>query len=123
MKTILIVEFHNRTREILMRAIQSDHLTVITTDNGADALAIINNQPPNLIITEIILPKINGFQLCRQLASNELMVNIPIIILTSFDDEFTAYWSRRGCPNVKDFIPKNNSNIGRLLEAINSLIG
>lgn len=122
MKTILIVQFQQTNREILTTAIESDHVAVICTDNGEDALAIIKKQPPDLIITDIMLPKINGFEVCRQLAANPLTVNIPVIIYTSLDEQINAYWARRGCPNVKDFITRTNRNIDHLLEAINRFL-
>ena len=122
MKKIVVVQFQQNSREILTKAIESDCVVVITTDNGEDALAIIKKQPPDLIITDIMLPKVNGFEVCRQLAANPLTVNIPVIIYTSLDEQINAYWVRRGCSNVKDFITRSNRNIDHLLEAINRFL-
>lgn len=125
MKKILIVDFlsQNRQRLIsLLKMITNEQLIVIEADNGADAFTIATNQSPDLMITEVTLPQVNGFQLCREISTNQLTVNIPIITYTSLDDEFTAYWSRRDSPNVRDFIGKKNSNDDLLLTSIKNIL-
>ncbi|MDF9407886.1 response regulator [Pelotomaculum isophthalicicum JI] len=62
----------------------SYHVTV--TGSGEEALTYLYNNKPNVIISDIVMPGIDGYQLCRQIKSDEILKNIPVILLTQLSD-------------------------------------
>ncbi len=70
----------------LMRAILRDEFTVMIATCGAQALKIVTAQPPDLILLDIMMPEMDGYEVCRILKSKSETQDIPIIFVTSRDD-------------------------------------
>ncbi len=66
---------------------------VIHAMNGKDALAILNDQMPDLVISDIIMPEMDGYELCRQIKANELYRDISVILLTSLSQPQAVIWA------------------------------
>jgi len=82
-KSILIVDSEISIRQILSKRLVYHGYEVFIATNGVDALKIINSEYINLIILDILLPKLDGYEVCRQIRKNS---NVPIIILTALDN-------------------------------------
>lgn len=83
---ILIVE-DSPTQTKLLRLILEEHgFSVDSAANGVDALKHIKLKKPNLVITDIIMPQMDGFELCKILKSNPDLKKIPVMLLTSLSD-------------------------------------
>ncbi|MGE5543409.1 MAG: diguanylate cyclase domain-containing protein [Bacillota bacterium] len=68
--------------------ILKDYCSVLTARNGVDALRIAcSNPPPDLILLDIVMPDIDGYEVCRQIKANEETRDIPVIYLTGKDNE------------------------------------
>jgi CheY-like chemotaxis protein len=80
--TVLIVEDDPTTQELLIGVLGEDW-TVLTAEKGADALRIASEKSPDLILMDIGLPDIEGFDVCRQLKSDPQLVSIPVVFLTT----------------------------------------
>src|SRR5215470_6656292 len=74
---------------------QADHLTYVlerqgyspsTVRNGREALASIEQHSPTLVISDVIMPEMDGYELCYQIKHKERLKNIPVILLTSLSD-------------------------------------
>lgn len=89
---ILIAEDSSTAVELLKRALAPLGHTLIVASNGQDAEQTIRKEQPDLVILDIIMPKMNGFQLCRTLRSDPAHQNMPIIVITSMDRESDRYW-------------------------------
>lgn len=85
-KKILIVDDSKTSREVLIDKISSSHSEILEATNGFDALRIIQNSPIDLIISDLMMPKIDGFTLCKKLKECNTTRNIPIIIFSDFSD-------------------------------------
>jgi DNA-binding response OmpR family regulator len=81
---ILIVEDELVLRETLAYNLEKQGYAVSSTDNGQDAVRIAEAESPNLILLDIMLPGLDGFEVCRILRQE---YNAPIIMLTARDDE------------------------------------
>lgn len=85
-KTILIIE----DDEVLLRAIyllfRKSNYTIATATDGESGLEIAERLKPNLILLDIVLPKINGIDVLRSLKKNDITKKIPVIILSNVDD-------------------------------------
>lgn len=74
---------------------QADHLAYVleqhgyrlsTVRNGRDALASISQRPPTLVISDVIMPEMDGYELCRRIKQEDNLKNLPVILLTSLSD-------------------------------------
>jgi two-component system cell cycle response regulator len=82
--TILLVDDNEEILEFLTMELQ-DKYKLLTAFNGYEALQLLNNEPAQLIISDIMMPIIDGFELCSQIKSNLNFSHIPIILLTAKD--------------------------------------
>ena len=82
MKTILIVEDVALNRDLLTQLLEDEHRLVFAED-GAAALEMAAGERPDLILMDLSLPKIDGFEATRRLKSDPALCGIPIIVLSA----------------------------------------
>jgi signal transduction histidine kinase len=83
---ILIVEDSPTQTKMLRYVLEENGYTVNSANNGISALESIRRKKPNLIITDIIMPVMDGFSLCKAVKSDPDLKSIPIMLLTSLSD-------------------------------------
>lgn len=83
---ILVVEDNDELRDYLMHTL-SENYTIQTCSNGKEALTIIKEYKPELIISDIMMPEMRGDELCITLKNDIETSHIPIILLTALNDE------------------------------------
>ncbi len=83
---ILVVEDNSDLR-LLLRKMLSKNYSVITASNGKSALEQVNSVCPDLIISDVLMPEMNGFEFCQHIKTNIHTNHIPIILLTALDTE------------------------------------
>lgn len=81
---ILIVDDEKLIRDVIKEYCCNENYEVLLASNGEEALEIVNIEKVDLIILDIMMPKLDGFSLCKQIKDK----NIPIIILSARTDEF-----------------------------------
>jgi len=80
--TILMID-DNKELLWMLKDTLSDEYSILTAENGEEGLAILKQKTPNLIITDIMMPKIDGITLTKQLKSNKHTMHIPLVILSA----------------------------------------
>ncbi len=83
MATILIVDNRAMCREFLSMVLGYGHHRLLEASNGEEALAIIYKEKPDLMITDLLMPTINGYELVKKIKSNPEMPNMEIIFYTA----------------------------------------
>ncbi len=83
---ILIVEDSATQAARIKYLLESCNYKVDVTENGQKALEWLSKHTPSLVISDIVMPEMNGFELCEKIKSDELTENIPVILLTSLSD-------------------------------------
>ncbi len=83
--TVLIVEDDISLRETVQLYIEREGLLVLSADNGTDGIAQIHRFRPNLVVLDIMMPDLDGFQVCQQVRANGCFV--PILMLTARAEE------------------------------------
>jgi DNA-binding response OmpR family regulator len=119
-KRILVVDDEMYIVNILDFSLESEGYRVTTAANGEEALRMAVEQPPDLIILDVMMPKIDGFEVCRALKAKEETKQVPIILLTAKDrDADRKKGQEVGCDiyMTKPFSPV------RLLDAVRELLG
>src|SRR5574344_390853 len=67
---------------------------VITAQDGEEGYQKVFSQAPDIILSDIVMPTLTGYQLCRLLKNNKLTKDIPIILLTVLDKKMDKFWGR-----------------------------
>lgn len=83
--TILAVDDNAEMRKFL-RSILERQFNVITAENGREALELITSQMPSLIVADVMMPEIDGYELCQRIKNNKVFKHIPIILVTAKAD-------------------------------------
>ena len=81
----LIAEDDPATRELLKRTLQKDGWAVAEASNGREALAAIARQRPALILLDLMMPEMDGFELLGELRQHPEWQNIPVVVITAKD--------------------------------------
>ncbi|RMF12145.1 MAG: response regulator [Candidatus Dadabacteria bacterium] len=82
-RRILIVEDHDDTRDMLRIALENEGFEVVTAPNGVKLLPLIRENVPDLILLDIMMPWVDGFELARAIKDNDDLRNIPIFFITA----------------------------------------
>ena len=80
---ILVVEDSPTQAEQLRYLLERQHYSVAVAHNGQQALALMKRCKPELIISDIVMPEMSGYDLCRQIKADEYTQDIPVVLLTS----------------------------------------
>ena len=84
--TILIVEDSAIQAEKLRRTLVAEGFSVLIAKDGAEGLSKVKESKPDIVITDIMMPSMNGFELCRQIKDDKSLRTTPVILLTSLSD-------------------------------------
>jgi DNA-binding response OmpR family regulator len=84
--TILIVEDHPEQAELVARILSMRSYQSIVADNGETGLRLARERLPDLVLLDLMLPDINGFDVCRRLRTDRSTMMIPVVMLTALND-------------------------------------
>ena len=101
--TILITEDDDEVRGFLEREL-SLHFNIRTAANGKDALRVLEEEEISLVVSDVMMPEMNGFELCRTIKSQLPFSHIPVILLTALTDERQRIFGITG--GADDYIQK-----------------
>lgn len=101
--TILITEDDDEVRGFLEREL-SLHFKIRTAANGKDALRVLEEEEISLVVSDVMMPEMNGFELCRTIKSQLPFSHIPVILLTALTDERQRIFGITG--GADDYIQK-----------------
>ena len=85
--TVLIVEDEPSQREVLAYNLKAEGFEVIIADNGDDALLLVEEQEPDLILLDWMMPNLSGIEVCRRLKSRRETRSIPILMLSARSED------------------------------------
>ncbi|HNE02924.1 MAG TPA: response regulator [Anaerolineales bacterium] len=84
--TILIVDDDAAGREVLVSILESDGYELILAENGFQAIELANAIHPDIILLDIMMPGMDGFEVCRRIRSEKDIAEVPILFLSALDD-------------------------------------
>ena len=120
-KKILVVD-DSKTALLMERSIleQSTPYQCVTAMNGAEALVKAREEQPDLILMDVVMPRMNGFEACKKLREQAATRQIPIILVTTRGEEsYTEAGFQSGC---NDYITKPINSL-ELVELLRSYLG
>ncbi|MDI6786333.1 MAG: response regulator [bacterium] len=119
-KRLLVVDDEEVIRETLGCVLREKEYEVVTACDGVEALEYIYQEKIDLIVLDIMMPDMDGYQVCRLLRNDESYKNIPIIMLTAKSEKSQKFWGlKTGADEyiTKPFDPEELLNkIGEILK-------
>lgn len=95
MPSVLIVDDSPTEVHVFQRMLEHNGFTVETASDGESGIRKAQQLRPDLILMDIVMPGINGFQATRKLHRNSATANIPIVIVTTKDQDTDRIWGLR----------------------------
>ncbi|MDR0315904.1 MAG: response regulator [Treponema sp.] len=120
-KSILVVDDSSPTRDIERDILEAEGYKVDTASDGSEALAAVKNVHYDLICTDLAMPNMDGFMLTENIRKNDSLKDIPIIVISSKDDEKDK--NRAALLGVNRYMIKSSFNNNSLTAAVRDLIG
>jgi len=120
-KRVLVVEDDLATREIIRRIIERENWILDEAENGIIGLQQVSQNPPDLILLDLMMPEMDGFEFIEHLRQNPDWKSIPTVVLTA--KELTAQDRQRLSGSVESIIQKGSYTGEELLKEVRNLIG
>jgi sigma-B regulation protein RsbU (phosphoserine phosphatase) len=117
---ILIIDDDATNRQIMSRQLERQGHVVVTADNGRDALKLLKNVPFDMILLDIMMPEMSGFEILKRVKLDEHLREMPIIVISAFDDPVAM----ASCIEMgaEDYLPRDfdpiilRARIGSIME-------
>jgi twitching motility two-component system response regulator PilH len=104
MSKILIVDDSPTETHILTQMLDKNGYQVVTAESGESGVEVAKKELPDLVLMHVVMPGINGFQATRQLKKETTTAHIPVVIVTTKDQETDKIWGMR--QGAKDYLTK-----------------
>jgi twitching motility two-component system response regulator PilH len=119
MKQIMIVDDSPTDAHLLQKMLEKNGYQTLTAGNGSEGIEVARLLRPDLILMDVVMPGLNGFQATRELSSNPETSSIPVIIVTRKDQKVDRVWGMR--QGARDYLTKPVSE-SALLSLVNEAL-
>jgi two-component system, chemotaxis family, response regulator PixH len=119
MHTILVVDDTLSELELMTRYLRDGGFSVIVATDAKDAMAKAVEHKPDAIVTDVVMPGMSGFELCRNLKKTEATQKVPVVVCTSKNQELDRLWGLKQGADVYITKPFTQED---LLRAVKSVI-
>ncbi|MHC4327189.1 MAG: response regulator [Planctomycetota bacterium] len=83
---VLVVDDNQQNRELLQAYLEDVDCRTVPANDGLEALEILTKAPPDLILLDVMMPKMSGFEVCRRIKNDPKTTDIPIIMVTALNE-------------------------------------
>lgn len=119
-RTLLLVEDDNFLIEILVKKFKADNYHVIHAGDGEQALRKAHDEHPDIIMLDIILPGMNGFEILKKLKEDETIADIPVAFLSNLGQKEDVEKGKK--LGAVDFIVKANHSLDEIVNKTNKIL-
>ena len=120
-KTILLVDDDLTLREMYEERLKAEGFNIIQATNGEEAIQKAKDNTPNVILLDIMMPKVNGFDVLKDLKVHQETKNIPVLILTALIQDVDRVQGKK--LGAADYIVKSEIMPGEVIEKIKNAMG
>lgn len=117
---VLIVDDNKTVRTLLSINLKQNEYRVIEAENGAEGLLLVNKEKPDIVISDILMPQMDGFEFCKKVRATSVIPMVPFIFLTSLDQVATELRGFR--TGADDYLVKSNIKKEELLNKIETML-
>ena len=103
-KTVLVVDDSPTERHVLVELLSRNGYQVITAENGEEGIEKAKSEQPDLVLMDVVMPGLNGYQATRTLTRDDATKHIPVIVCTSKGQETDKIWGLR--QGAQDYMVK-----------------
>jgi two-component system, chemotaxis family, response regulator PixH len=118
MGTILVVEDTLSEMELMSHYLRESGYSVISAVTAKEALAKAVDLRPDVIITDVVMPGMSGFELCRSLKKNPVTERVPIVICTSKNQEIDRLWGMKQGADAYITKPFTREQLVRVVKSV-----
>jgi len=104
MAKVLIVDDSPTEVHVLQSLLEKNGHEVVVANSGEEGILVAKETLPDVVLMDVVMPGMNGFQATRQLSKQEETAHIPVIIVTTKDQETDKVWAKR--QGATDYIVK-----------------
>ncbi|MBP8604795.1 MAG: response regulator [Phycisphaerae bacterium] len=83
---VLVVDDNIQNLELILAYLEDVECETLSAEGGQQALDIIYNDPPDLVLLDVMMPKISGFEVCKRIKNNPKTSDIPVIMITALNE-------------------------------------
>jgi twitching motility two-component system response regulator PilH len=116
MSLVLVVDDSVMAREMLVHELERNGFQVMTATDGMEAVEQLKHRLPAIVITDLIMPRMNGYELCRHIKTD--CKNVPVIMCSTKGEDFDRYWGMKQGADAyitKPYQPKDMINAVKYL--------
>jgi twitching motility two-component system response regulator PilH len=95
MSKVLVVEDSLAQRQMISDLLAESGWKVTVVCDGVEALEYIQKSSPDLVVLDIVMPRMNGYEVCRKIKSDPKTKDVPVILCSSKNEEFDRYWGMK----------------------------
>ena len=95
MACVLVVDDIGTVRELMGRVVQAAGHTAVFATDGDEVIAKAREHHVNLILMDVVMPKVDGFKACRQLKGEADLKNIPVVLVTTKSSDSDKFWGTK----------------------------
>ena len=83
---VLVVDDNQQNLELLLAYLEDVECETVSAADGAEALEIVKNSPPDIILLDVMMPRMSGFEVCRRIKNDPKTTDIPVIMVTALNE-------------------------------------
>lgn len=83
---VLVVDDNLQNLELILAYLEDIDCETLSAEGGMEALEMIKNNPPDLVLLDVMMPKISGFEVCKRIKNNPQTADIPVIMVTALSE-------------------------------------
>lgn len=95
MTTVLVVEDSQTQREIIKSLLKEIGLKIIFASDGIEALELVESDRPAIVILDIVMPRMNGYEVCRRLKGNDKTKQLAVVLYSTKSYDCDFYWATK----------------------------
>lgn len=120
MAKILVIDDSLTELHVITGYLQSAGHQTITAENGEDGLSVARSELPDLVLMDVVMPGLNGFQATRKMSRDPVTKEIPVVMITTKDQDTDREWGMR--QGARAYLVKPVSS-SELLGVVDGLLG
>lgn len=118
MKTVLVVDDAPSALALMCGYLSDAGYLVMSTDNAKDALQKVATQKPDIVVTDVVMPEMSGFELCRSLKKNETTQQLPVVLCTSKNQDLDKLWGKKQGADAYVTKPFTREDLVRAVQSV-----
>ena len=120
MTTVMVVDDSPTIRAMIVDLLKSHGMEILEAGDGCIAQEVLSASPvPDLIITDIVMPNMNGYEFCRWVKNNPPTSHVPVIMCTTKGEDFDKHWGKR---QGSDAYVTKPFEASEMISVVNSLL-